>query len=324
MKIYKSTTIKVIAVVSAIFSTANIQARKINPTHIMPFAKEITDTRSSALGGITATLDNNPNAIYGNPAAASLSLNKLQMSYSFNRVKNTIIDSKYQNTIGGYLRLTDRHAILFGSRYYLTPHIQAVYANENHSQPYDFSFDMGYSMKIIDNLSVATTISYLYTKAAPQIDMKALVLSLSGMYLHPFTFLNAPAQWRVGVKAANFGFLFNHREGNLPASGTIGTSFVHTPFRNHTFNAMIDGTCYFVRGGHIIKEAAMGIEYTAYNILSIRGGYHLADESNGGYSYISCGTGLAYKNMGVGFSYLFASENTPVENSWWISTKIMF
>lgn len=253
------------------------------------------DTRTVAMGEITAAAEGSAFSVFNNVAAAPMSAKKFQIGAFYSPWASGLtqgLDGKNMLMgAGAYFTLAERHSIQLGFRYLKTPGGVGMDANGNPTKdtfdPKDMTIDLGYGIKIIDNLSVGVAGHFVSSKVSEDMSGSAFAFDLGVQYRLAFS---EKAGLDLGLKAANVGTKLAYGESvgsALPAKAVLGAMFIAQPSDAHSIKAGVDLGYKFM--GNTGFVAGIGAEYMAFNTVAARVGYHMDSKSKMNYATVGLG-----------------------------------
>ena len=253
------------------------------------------DTRTAAMGEITAAAEGSAFSVFNNVAAAPLSDKKFQVGAFFSPWASGLTkDLDGKNMLlgaGAYFTLAEKHSIQVGFRYLKTPGSVGTDANGNPTKdsfnPTDMTIDLGYGIEIIDNLSAGVAGHFVSSKLGDGVSGTAVAVDLGVQYRLAFS---EKMGLDLGLKAANIGSKLKYGEGEgsaLPAKAVLGAMFTMQPNDAHSIKVGVDAGYKFM--GNTGFVAGVGAEYMAFNTVAARVGYHMDGKSQMNYATVGLG-----------------------------------
>lgn len=267
------------------------------------------DARSTAMGGIAMTGIGSSHAIFGNASAALFSRTPFQIS------------STYSGHDGGNYYAVSGYGRLGGSA------LEAGWRMYDYRGGSDMAFDAGYSRFVIPAVALGITARYVRHNPDHADANHALAVDLSTAWRLPLVALPENSALVVGAKLANLGGWLDRPSGSrriLPVNLQAGAALEWWIRDSHGLTFAADYGYYFtpdvVRG----SEISVGVEYNFMQLLQIRGGYHVGEQSRYYPNYASVGAGLRFMHIRLDLSYIFAGKDTPLHNAYSLSFGLDF
>lgn len=273
------------------------------------------DTRTAAMGEITAAAEGSAFSVFNNVAAAPLSNKKFQIGAYYSPWASALTkDLSEKNTLmgaGAYFTLAERHSIQLGFRYLQTPGGEGYDQNGNPVKgtfdPKDMTIDLGYAIRIGDNLSVGLAGHYVSSKIGEGLGGSAVAVDLGAQYRLNF---GEKSNLDLGLKVANVGSKMKYSENGegsaLPAKATLGAMFTAQPSDVHSIKVGVDLGYKFM--GYTGFVAGVGAEYMLFNTVAARVGYHMDSKTK--LNYATVGLGVRVIDMiQADFAYYIGSES---------------
>ncbi len=285
------------------------------------------DTRTAAMGELTAAAEGSAFSVFNNVAAAPLSAKKFQVGAYYSPWASGLTkDLDKKNTlmgVGAYFTLAERHSIQIGFRYLQSAGSEGMDANGNPNgeifSPKDMTIDLGYGIKIIDNLSAGAAVHYVSSNLGAGTSGSAVAVDLGVQYRLA---LGEKSNLDLGFKAANIGSKLKYGEGQgsaLPAKAVLGAMFTAQPSDAHSIKVGVDAGYKFM--GYTGFVAGVGAEYMAFNTVAARVGYHLDGKAK--MSYATVGLGVRVIDMiQVDAAYYLA--NDVMKNTFRVGLSLRF
>lgn len=249
------------------------------------------DTRTAAMGEITAAAEGSAFSVFNNVAAAPLSDKKFQVGAFYSPWAKGLDKNNMLLGAGAYFTLAEKHSIQLGFRYLQTPGSVGTDANGNPTKdsfnPTDMTIDLGYGIEIIDNLSAGVAGHFVSSKLGDGVSGSAVAVDLGVQYRLA---LNEKMGLDLGFKAANIGSKLKYGEGEgsaLPAKAVLGAMFTMQPNDAHSIKVGVDAGYKFM--GNTGFVAGVGAEYMAFNTVAARVGYHMDGKSQMNYATVGLG-----------------------------------
>jgi len=290
---------------TGILSAQSVLSLEVNP-----------DARSQAMGGVTVTQTASAFSFFNNTSNTILGKETWQAGVSYGMWgKDQMISA------GGYARVAKIVAVSAGVKYYAFPSFE--YSPDGYgakmatASPKDMSAGVGVAVKVVKFLSLSANVSY-YTSAL-DVEGASKASGVSADFGATFQF----SKLRAGLTVANIGSKVNYggtSSWNLPANARIGVGGT-VGSENHS--VAIDGQVGMLFEGSSFFASA-GVDYTIHKIVSIRAGYHYGDQAKFVPSYASAGIGVKIAMVRIAGSYLFASGDSPLKNTFCASVSVGF
>lgn len=138
-------------------------------TTAVPFLRISPDARAGGMGDVGIATAPDANAVFWNRAKLPFADNPAGISATYTPWLKDIAQDVYLTTLGGYYNLDEESSLSAGLRYFSLGNIQFTdyYGNlTSTGRPREFSFDLGYSRKISDQLGVGVALRYINSALA--------------------------------------------------------------------------------------------------------------------------------------------------------------
>jgi len=138
-------------------------------TTAVPFLRISPDARSGAMGDVGIAISPDANAQYWNVAKLPFSQKRFGVSMTYTPWLKDLVPDIWLGYVSGYAKLDDQQAVSASLRYFSLGDIS--FTNEvgdatGTGKPREFSFDVGYSRKLSENLSVGLSLRYIRSALA--------------------------------------------------------------------------------------------------------------------------------------------------------------
>jgi hypothetical protein len=137
-------------------------------TTVVPSLLIGPDSRVGAMGEAGVALDNDINAQHWNPAKYIFMENMFGAGFSFSPwLAGLGVNDIYLAYLSGYAKVTNMDAVSFSLRYFSMGEMELTDptgASMGKAAPHEFAIDAAYSRILVDNLSMAMTGRFIYSK----------------------------------------------------------------------------------------------------------------------------------------------------------------
>jgi hypothetical protein len=315
----------------------------------VPFLRISPDARAGAMGdaGIATTAD--ANSQHWNVGKVVTNEKDFGASVTYTPwLRQLGIDDMFLGYLSGFYKFgkEKNQALSASLRYFNLGDINYTDNDGNPigtGSPREMSFDVGYSRKLSDNLSLGVALRYINSNIAQGSQASNIDYNPGnafagdvGVYYSKTTEQSEDVKstFSAGAVLSNIGSKISYSEVNkdfIPTNLGIGAAYT---YQFDQFNK-ITGTVDFnkllippaikrndqwnrpdysvVKGmmqsfveapGFYGSVASLGAEYWYMNQFAVRAGYFYEAPSNGGRQYFTCGLGIKYMSFGFNFSYL--------------------
>jgi len=150
---------------------AQSTANSINVvTTAVPFLRISPDARAGGMGDVGVATLPDANSSFWNQAKYPFAVSKSAIAVTYTPwLKGLDLNDVYLASLAGYYKLDDRQAISASLRYFSLGNIQFTDNLGNNLQTYrprEFAFDVGYSLKLADNLGLGIALRYINSNLA--------------------------------------------------------------------------------------------------------------------------------------------------------------
>ena len=212
-------------------------------TTAVPFLQVAPDSRAGAMGDMGVATSADANSQHHNPSKYVFNKNKFGISISYSPWLRKLVGDINLLYLGTYWKITDNDALSFSLRYFSLGDIQFTDnygAPMGNQKPNEFAIDLGYSRKLIDELSIAITPRFIYSNltAGQFVEGQETNAGLAGaadvslFYEQDFDLgkSNMNSTLRAGLNISNIGNKISYSSGTLrrdflPTNLKLGISY---------------------------------------------------------------------------------------------------
>ena len=241
-------------------------------------------------------------ASFRNAALVSLSDKKLDVAAAWTGWAPSFPDGLSHHINAGLSLKLGAFGITAGASYMPGKPYDVVYESGisgGKFTPTDLQANIGASYAFLDFLSVGLNARFLSQSLAPERTYSTFAGDLSLAYHQGG--LTASA----GI--SNVGLPLTSNDGTqypIPTSATLGASYLFSFAQNHAVKAALDFDYFFA--GHLTFAA--GVQYTAFDMFSVRAGYHFGTEGAVLPSFLCLGAGVKVFGIRLDVSYITANS----------------
>ena len=248
------------ALIAILIGAGSIAAQKneFNPIETGVTSLSIApDARGASMGDLGAATDPDVNSQFWNPSKYAFAYSQGAVSLSYTPWLRKLVNDIFLANLAGYWKLgqNDNQAISASLRYFslgevTTNDLTGVVAQS--LNPYELSFDVGYSRKLSEKFSMGVVFRYIYSDlgfsesyAGDQtVGASAFSADISGYYTtYPIIGRNE-CQWSWGFDISNIGSKVSYNNGEdpafLPTNLRLGTTFMFPLADYHTLALSLD------------------------------------------------------------------------------------
>lgn len=298
------------------------------------------DARTAGMGDASVATSSGEYAIFNNAAASLFDYNRFRVGFSYTPWMNDYKKGYNMYSLGGFFSINQKHSISFGARVYNEPKINSTTAagtdfpfnptDENGNpiddfasfRPLSFSADLAYSFMLGDYVGLAVTGRYVESKYGDLATNSAVGFDVAAYSQIPLDVLLDGAWISVAAKVSDIGFALGDSKYDMPLRANIGAALYAPLTDSHSIEGTVDLGYRFMPSINQSFGLAIGAEYTAMDLISVRAGYHVADDK--GYNYTTVGVGIRFMHVNIDASYLAASKDCPWRNTYRIGVGLYF
>lgn len=244
--------------------------------------------------------------VYTNPTSPLYKGNMVFASYSMGKFASINDQSQMLNAVSLGTVFMERHSISFGFRMLGGLKFQTVNEYGDYGKlikPQDMTFDFSYAFRFTDNISAYVSGGLIQSKIYSTASTGYFGL---GAYYRDNTALGSrDLRYNVGLGISNLGgqLKFGRKNNDLPRSFDIGGSAETDLADGHKLGLNLTSRYYFPSDNSYFTTG-VGLNYTMYDMVSVRAGYQMGD----GLNYLTVGAAFMHKYGDLYFSYVHSSS----------------
>lgn len=293
----------------------------LSAQNAVSFLSITPDARSAAMGDAGVALSPDAFSAVRNAAQLPFADEYLGAGYTYLPWMRDLAPETALHSASVFFKPDAKQAVSASFRYF--SQYGSEYTDETGNllgrlKPKDMAVDIAYSRFVAKGLSVALTARYIRSDLGVGGAKNAFAFDAGVFYRYAFTRSYALS---FGFQAANFGNAIDYGAGKRqqPWSLKLGTA-TDLDFAEHHRLTLTAETGYRLQPSAFRAwSGSFGAEYICYDILSVRGGYHLGDRHAGEFRYGSVGLGLRWKYISADAAYLLTAKSCPMHNTWLIT-----
>lgn len=215
------------------------------------------DARGASMGDLGAATEPDANSQFWNPSKYAFAYSQAAVSVNYTPWLRKLVNDIFLADVSGYYKIgsNDNQAISASLRYFSLGEVNTSGPTGDAGQslnPYELSFDVGYSRKLSEKFSMGVVFRYIYSdlgfsesSAGDQISgASAFAADISGYFnTYPIIGRNE-CQWAWGWNISNIGTKVSYDNGNrpafLPTNLRLGTSFTFPLADYHNLSLNLD------------------------------------------------------------------------------------
>lgn len=279
---------KALLIITALFICLSSNAQSVAFVNINP------DPASMAVAGTGVARSADAYAMENNVAAIALNAPKMAVVAGYGLWQPGAINAKLMSAQGFY-RIFDRLSVALQYKGFSYPEYSIVSADgrvKGTFAPREMAAGVGVAFGITDNISVGASIRMVNSSLAKDDKGTGMGADVALKY--------EKDAFQAGLSINNFGSKVKYAEVlySLPLSARAGAAY---SVKGLTLSIEAD---YILKGGF---AAGAGAEYTLFDIVSLRAGYHYGKSTGALTSFASAGIGVHLYGVSLDFAYLTAS-----------------
>lgn len=215
------------------------------------------DARAASMGDLGAATDPDANSQFWNPSKYAFAYSQGAVSLNYTPWLRKLVNDIFLASLSGYYKIgeNDNQAISASLRYFSLGEVTTSEGDGMTGQtlnPYEFSFDLGYSRKLSEKFSMGVAFRYIYSALGfsesyagdQNTGASAFAADISGYYTtYPIIGRNE-CQWSWGWNISNIGTKVSYEGGEnpafLPTNLRLGTTFMFPLADYHTLALSVD------------------------------------------------------------------------------------
>ena len=235
------------------------------------------DARGASMGDLGAATDPDANSQFWNPSKYAFAWSQAAVSLNYTPWLRKLVNDIFLADLSGYYKIGsgDNQALSASLRYFSLGEVNTSQEEGIVGQtlnPYEMSFDIGYSRKLSEKFSMGVVFRYIYSALGfsdsyagdQNTGASAFSADISGYYTtYPIIGRNE-CQWSWGWNISNIGTKVSYDGGEnpafLPTNLKIGTSFMFPLADYHTLAIGLDLNKLLVPAKPRRSDFADGIE----------------------------------------------------------------
>ncbi len=348
-----------LAALAAKDSRAQTNVNGTNATFVttaVPFLRITPDARAGAMGDAGIATSPDANAQYWNVAKIPFSEKNYGISATYTPWLKDLVPDIYLAYIAGYAKFgkDNNQAISASMRYFNLGNINytTITGDPNGTgQPREYSFDLGYSRKLSEYLSVGVSGRYIHSSLASGVSVSPgtnyrpgnAVSADAGVYYTKKKEIDElrSSTLSLGAVVSNLGSKISYnssRKDFIPMNLGLGAAYTSQFDQYNKLTVALDlnkllvpaldanstdqqvgivsGMFKSFSGGNQLAkvDASLGLEYWYQDQLALRAGYFYEDKNNGDRQYITAGIGVRYKVLQINAAYIVPQGSGTTRN----------
>ena len=200
------------------------------------------DARGASMGDLGAATDPDANSQYWNPSKYAFAWSTAGVSLSYTPWLRKLVNDIFLANLAGYWKIgsSDNQAVSASLRYFSLGEVTTNGTTGSDIQslnPYEMSFDIGYSRKLSEKYSMGVVFRYIYSDLGfsdsyagdQNTGASAFSADISGYYTTYPMVGRSECQWSWGWNISNVGTKVSYNNGEnpafLPTNLRLGTTF---------------------------------------------------------------------------------------------------
>lgn len=250
----------IVALLSVVFCVGGALAQKneFNPVETGVASLSIApDARGASMGDIGAATDPDAYSQFWNPSKYAFAFSQASVSLSYTPWLRKLVNDIFLADLSGYYKIgyQDNQAVSASLRYFSLGEVTTSQEEGIVGQtlnPYEMSFDIGYSRKLSEKYSMGVVFRYIYSALGfsesyagdQNTGASAFAADISGYYTTYPIIGRSECQWSWGWNISNIGSKVSYDGGEnpafLPTNLKLGTTFLFPLADYHTLALSLD------------------------------------------------------------------------------------
>lgn len=268
-----------ILLILILFANHNLQAQDVknqfNPVNTGVTSLSIApDSRGGAMGDVGAATDPDVNSQFWNPAKYPFTVSRAGVSLSYTPWLRQLVNDIDLAYVAGYYRIGDYQALSASLRYFS---LGEVTVGQSSAQdigytinPYEMSFDVGYSRMLSENLSAAVALRFIYSDLAyrqdEDVNPGSAFAADVAMYYNRYVMMGQrECNLAFGMNISNIGSKISYDSGNtsefIPTNLRLGGSLLMPIDEYNTFAISADANKLLVPTRPLQKDGESDTDY---------------------------------------------------------------
>ncbi len=216
------------------------------------------DARGASMGDLGAATDPDANSQFWNPSKYAFAYSSAAVSLNYTPWLRKLVNDIFLADLSGYYKIgsNDNQAISASLRYFSLGEVNTREGDDGITgqslNPYELSFDVGYSRKLSEKFSMGVVFRYIYSALGfsesyagdQNVGASAFSADISGYFTtYPIIGRNE-CQWSWGWNISNIGTKVSYDGGEnpafLPTNLRLGTTFMFPLADYHTLALSLD------------------------------------------------------------------------------------
>ena len=277
----------------SLHSFAQIDKNKIfNPVTTSVTSQSVApDARAGGMGDVGAATDPDVASQYWNVAKYPFTISRAGVSLNYTPWLRKLVNDMNLAYLVGYYRIGEHSAVSTSLRYFSLGEVQTNYNSTGQGaaitvNPYEMSFDAGYSLMLSENFSIGTAVRFIYSdlKADYTDDVtpgSAFAADLGAYYQDYVNIGQRECQLGLGLNISNIGSKISFGGDNnsyfIPTNLRLGASLMVPidEYNRITFaadaNKLLVPTYPKIRDGESPTDFDARVQKEYYDVSSISG-----------------------------------------------------
>jgi len=259
-----------------------------NPIHTAIVSQTIApDARAGGMGDVGAATDPDVNSQYWNAAKYPFAISRAGVAINYTPWLRQLVNDMYLANVSGYYRIGDYSAVSASLNYFS---LGEVYTSEAEGamtiNPYEFTFDVAYSLMLSEKFSLSAGVRFLYSDLTWDYSDnkepgKAFAADLNMYYNDYVNIGSRECQLGIGFGVRNVGskitFGGDDHSEFLPTNMRLGFSFMVPVDEYNRFSIAADANKLLVptypkqEAGESTEHYTQRVQRDYYDVSSISG-----------------------------------------------------
>lgn len=279
-KIKRMKQLKVYSLLILLFlANVSLQAQdtknQFNPVNTGVTSLSIApDSRGGAMGDVGAATDPDVNSQFWNPAKYPFTISRAGISLSYTPWLRKLVNDIDLAYLAGYYRIGDYSALSASLRYFSLGEVTVGQTSASDIgytiNPYEMSFDIGYSRMLSEHLSAAVALRFIYSdlayKQEEDVTPGSAFAADVAMYYNRYLMLGErECNLAFGMNISNIGSKISYDSGNtsefIPTNLRLGGSLLIPIDEYNTFAISADANKLLVPTRPLQRDGESATDY---------------------------------------------------------------
>ncbi len=263
------------------------------------------DARAAGMGDVGAATDPDVNSQYWNPAKYPFNISRAGVSLNYTPWLRQLVNDMDLAYLAGYYRIGDYSAVSGSFRYFSLGKVYTNYGQSDDAEsdaatinPYEMSFDVGYSLMLSEKFSLAAAVRFIYSDLTYDYTDdtspgSAFAADIACYYQDYLNIGQRECQLGLGLNISNIGskisFGGDDNSEFIPTNMRLGASLMIPIDEYNRFTIAADANKLLVptmpkqEDGETTEDYQQRVQKDYYDVSSISGIFKSFNDAPGGF-----------------------------------------